>query len=328
MRSRRIVVATHGHCFDGMASAALFTTLLRRLYPGQDLQFRVLSCGYGPNMSTVPEGWLDGDENAILDFRYTRTDRLTWYFDHHLTAFGSDEERRAALAGASASKDAAPHVHYDPACGSCSKLLFDTASRVYGVDLGDLGELVRWADLIDTAGFASAADAVRRDEPVLQLASVVEQHGDRAFLEAVVPMLAERGVVDVAKDPWIQGLWAPISITHAALMTRVKERSRREGRVVVTDLSDAPPETTAKFISYALYPEGMYSVTLSRSKQHFKVAVGYNPWCGAPRLHNIAAICKRYGGGGHPVVGAATFKLSDERLARAAVAEITRELQS
>src|SRR5262249_61870671 len=119
---RRIVVATHGHCFDGMASAALFAAMLVRLRPGQDQQLRYLSCGYGPNMSTVPEGWLDGDENAILDFRYTPTPRLTWYFDHHLTAFASDEERAAALAGAGRGAGGAPHVHHHAACGSRSRV--------------------------------------------------------------------------------------------------------------------------------------------------------------------------------------------------------------
>jgi hypothetical protein len=279
-------------------------------------------------MSMVPEGWLDGDENAILDFRYTPTSRLTWYFDHHLTAFGSDAERTAALAGAALSKEGSPQVHYDATYGSCTQLLAHTAERVFGVDASALADLVRWADLIDTAGFASAADAVRRDEPVLQLASVVEQHGDRAFLEAAVPMVATRNVEDVARDPWIQGLWAPIAAAQAALAVRVKARSRKEGSVVVTDLSDAPAETPAKFVSYALYPECAYSVTLSRTRQHYKLAVGYNPWSGTPRRHNIAAICKRYGGGGHPFVGAATFKLADELLARAAVEDVARELSA
>jgi hypothetical protein len=197
---------------------------------------------------------------------------------------------------------------------------------VYGVETPELSELVRWADVIDTASFVSAADAIRRDEPVLQLASVVEQHGDRAFLDTIVPMLEQRSLEDVARDPWVQQLWAPIEIAHATLVERVRARSRREGRVVVTDLSDAPLETAAKFVSYALFPECMYSVTLSRSKQHYKLAVGYNPWCGSERLHHIASLCKRYGGGGHAVVGAATFRLADEPVARAAAEEIIREL--
>lgn len=326
MSPRQIVVATHGHCFDGMASAALFAYLLRRLRSGTPLAFRYLSCGYGPKLSQIPAFWLAGDENAILDFRYTATKRLSWYFDHHVTAFGSDDERTAALAGVGSTQDTGPQVFHDAAYGSCTRLIADTAERVYGVETGALGELVAWADRIDTATFDSAADAIRRDEPVLQLASVVEQHGDRAFLDTIVPMLEERSLADVARDPWIQQLWSPIATAQATLVERVRARSRCVGRVVVTDLSDAPLETPAKFMSYALFPECMYSVTLSRSKQHYKLAVGYNPWCGAARLHDIASICKRYGGGGHPMVGAATFRLPDESLARAAAEVVTREL--
>lgn len=326
MSPRQVVVATHGHCFDGMASAAVFSYLLGRLRSGEPLAFKILSCGYGPNMSQVPEGWLDGDENAILDFRFTPTSRLHWYFDHHQTGFASEEERAAALAKVPSSKTAAPQVYHDAKYGSCTRLLADVAAREYGVDTSGLADLVRWAELIDTAGFASAADAVRRDEPVLQLASVVEQHGDRPFLERAVPMLASRSVEDVARDPWVQELFGPIAKLYETLGERVKARSRRVGRVVLTDLGDAPMEISAKFMSYALYPDAVYSVTLSRGKQHFKLAVGYNPWCGVPCDRNIAAICKRYGGGGHPVVGAATFKLADEAIARAAAEEVAREL--
>ena len=141
-----------------------------------------------------------------------------------------------------------------------------------------------------------------------------------------MPMLAARSVEDVARDRWVQDLFSPIAKLYETLAERVKARSRRIGRVVMTDLGDAPMEISAKFMSYALYPEAMYSVTLSRGKQHYKLAVGYNPWCGSPIRHNIATICKRYGGGGHPVVGAATFKLPDEARARAAAEEVAREL--
>src|SRR5262245_10045621 len=125
MKPRDILVATHGHCFDGMASAALFTYLVRSLEPSSSLSLRYKSCGYGPGMQQIPDAWLDGDENAILDFRYTKSPKLTWYFDHHITAFGSPTERDAALAGATptASEAAAPcpRVYYAPHYTSCAK---------------------------------------------------------------------------------------------------------------------------------------------------------------------------------------------------------------
>lgn len=154
-----------------------------------------------------------------------------------------------------------------PRTALCTRLLADISTRVYGADVSDLSESARWAEMIDTASFASAADAVRRDEPVLQLASVVEQHGDRAFLERVVPMLAARSVEDVARDRWVQDLFSPIAKLYETLAERVKARSRPDRPRRDDGFSgDAPMEIvpSAKFMSYALYPEAMYSVTLAR----------------------------------------------------------------
>ena len=44
-------------------------------------------------------------------------------------------------------------------------------------------------------------------------------------------------------------------------------------------------------------------------------------------LANIAAICERYGGGGHARVGAISFPVDQEDEARAAVKEIVAELE-
>ena len=54
MKAREFLVATHGHCFDGAASAALFTRLARALAPeGSAPSFRYKSCGYGPGMQMI-----------------------------------------------------------------------------------------------------------------------------------------------------------------------------------------------------------------------------------------------------------------------------------
>lgn len=329
MSSKVIVVATHGHCFDGLASAALFTHLLRSLQPGAELTMRYRSCGYGPGMSMVPPEWLEGDENAILDFRFTPTDRLTWYFDHHVTGFGSQAEREAAEARAAGEAGKAPlRLHYEPSYSSCTKLIADVAKRDFGVTAPSLEDLVEWADVIDAARFESAERAVRRDEPVLQLASVVEHHGDGPFLGTVVPRLLERGLAEVARSEDVQALWRPLASAQEAFRARVQQKAERVGSVVLVDLTEAPIEVGAKFVTYALFPESVYSVMLTRSKSHCKVSVGYNPWCGQPRRHDIASICRRYEGGGHPVVGAASFPLAEVERARDAARAIARELDT
>jgi hypothetical protein len=72
-------------------------THLRKRTAQASLRFRYLSCGYGPNLQTIPEKWLSGDENAIVDFRFTASTRVTWYFDHHVTAFANEAQRKTAL---------------------------------------------------------------------------------------------------------------------------------------------------------------------------------------------------------------------------------------
>ena len=333
--TRSAAVATHGHCFDGMASAAVFSHLLGKLHEDPAIEFRYRSCGYGPQMGAMPEAWLDGDDAAILDFRYTASARLTWYFDHHVTAFASDTERDRALAeslppdaGMSTADAGAKgaHVFYDPTYGSCTKLIDDVARRVYGVEAPALSELVRWADIIDAARFSSAEAAVSRAEPVMQLASVVEHHGDTPFLQGIVPRLLQQSVSELARSADIQEKWQPLAAAHDTFVARVSEATKLVGEVAFADLSAAPLEAAGKFVTYALYPTCLYSVLLSRGKQQLKVSVGYNPWSGKQRRHDISAICRRHGGGGHPAVGAFALPTRAIAKAREAAEAIVREL--
>src|SRR5687767_3388200 len=113
----RFVVATHGHCFDGLASAVLFTRLVRAVV-GPNVSFVYRACGYGPGQPRAEEKLLDGDENAILDYRFTNTPRLSWYFDHHRTAFGTEADR-AAFEG----RVDSGRFFFDAAYSSCTKLV-------------------------------------------------------------------------------------------------------------------------------------------------------------------------------------------------------------
>jgi hypothetical protein len=326
MKARDLMVATHGHCFDGTASAVLFTRLVRGLAGPEAPPFRYKSCGYGPGMAMIPEAWLDGEENAILDFRYTPSKKLSWYFDHHVTGFGTPAERDAALAGAASSPSGRPQVFWEPTYGSCAKLIADVAEERFGVDMRPLTELVTWADVIDTARFPSAEAATDPDEPVLQLAAVIEHHGDGAFLNALVPRLLERPPTEIARAEDVQSRWGPIRAARDTFAGRVERAAQVRGPVVLVDLTDAPLDVAAKFVTYARYPQCTYSVMLTRNKQHYKLSVGYNPWSGAPRTHDIASICRRYDGGGHPAVGACSFPLSAEAKAHEAARAVTEEL--
>ncbi len=319
-RRRVVVVNTHGHCFDGAASAALFTAYLRRK-EGDDLTFSYRSCGYGPRMSQVPRGWLTGDMNAILDFRYTEDPRLTFYFDHHKTGFASAEELASARRGALGTER---RIHFEPTYGSCTKLITDVA-HAEGTDLGALAELVRWADTIDTAGFESAAAALA-STPAQRIASTIEHHGDSAFLDRFVPILLERSLAETAAHPLVTDREPAIAASRAEVERSIRKAAELRGDIVFVDLADVTLDGSGKFVTYALFPDSVYSVVLLKTKQLLKLAVGFNPWSGRERRHDISEIMKREGGGGHPVVGAATFPLGAIEEARRAAARVVKSL--
>jgi nanoRNase/pAp phosphatase (c-di-AMP/oligoRNAs hydrolase) len=85
-------------------------------------------------------------------------------------------------------------------------------------------------------------------------------------------------------------------------------------------------EGYSKFIPYYLFPDAVYSVSVSHSTFRSKVSVGSNPWAREPRTHDLAQICERYGGGGHAVVAAISLAPDALDDAGRIAKEIVREL--
>jgi hypothetical protein len=305
----------------------MFTRLYRHRFSGDGATFVYHGAGYGPGQNGVDPKVLAGEVNAILDFRFSALKELTWYFDHHVSAFVTSDDRtyydrRAAEGDARGER----RFFHDGAYSSATKLIADVGKDRFGLDPAPSAELVRWADMIDSAAFPSARMAVERKEPELRLMTVVEHHGDDAFLAKWVPRLLGAPLSEVARSAEVAQAYEPLGRAHEAFIKLVEQRALPVGAVVLVDLTDQTIEVAGKFVTYALFPESAYSVLLSRSKSKCKISIGYNPWSPIPRKHNIAAICERYGGGGHPVVGA--ISLAAERVddAKALSLSITREL--
>jgi hypothetical protein len=323
----RVVVATHGHCFDGLCSAAMFTRLYRHVFPKDGATFAYHGAGYGPGQNGVDPKVLSGDVNAILDFRFSNLPKLDWYFDHHVSAFVTPDDR-AAYERRAAEGEAAGQRRYfhDGTYSSATKLIADLGRERFGLDTTADTELVRWADMIDSAAFPSAKMAVERVEPELRLMTVVEQLADDAFLTKMVPRLLAEPLTAVARSPEVMEAYAPLGRAHEAFIELVEKRATVVGPVVWVDLADQILEAAGKFVTYALYPQSAYSVLLSRSKSKCKISIGYNPWSPIPRKHNIAAICERHGGGGHPVVGAISLPADKVDEARKVARDVVEEL--
>lgn len=316
MSPQKVVVGYHGHCFDGMCSAAAFSRLLREVTEGPvTMSYRGLD--HQPGGSHVPEALLTGDINAVVDFRYTMSPRLTWWFDHHVSGIADGAERAHLEADQSRKK------FFDPTYGSCCKLIADVARERFGVSLEGLEDMVHWADIIDAARFPDAQTAVELATPALRLMTVIEAHGDDRFLAPRIDALSKGATLEeLGDDAKVRKLFKPLESAHRRTLETIRDTLRVEGGVVSFDLVGSGNDRYNKFIPYYLEPEARYCVAVTASKARAKVSVGSNPWSPVPRAHNIAEICARYGGGGHPVVGAVS--LAPDRVDRAR--EIAREI--
>jgi hypothetical protein len=264
----------------------------------------------------------DGDENAIVDFKYSPSEKLTWWFDHHQSAFLTPEDEAHFRADESGKK------FLDPTRKSCTEFIADIAQTKFGFNGEPLADLVHWAHIIDGALYDSPAQCVELKEPALQLMQVIEGTPDESFIEEIIRQLTRKSLTEVATSAEVQRQFEPILKLHRETLEAIKRKATCKDDVVQFDLVDEGYEGFNKFIPYYLFPEATYTVALTRAPQRTKISVGSNPWAPRPRRHNIASICERYGGGGHAVVGAISFAPDEVEKGRTAMREIVAELQS
>jgi len=310
----------HGHCFDGVASAATFTRFYKeRIHPEAEVNYTGLLHRPG---NLFDHSMFDSDENAIVDFKYAASEKLTWWFDHHESAFLTPEDEAHFRADKSGRK------FLDPTRKSCTEFIADVAHEKFGFNPEPIESLVHWAHIIDGALYESPAQCVELKEPALQLMQVIEADPDDSFIEQIIRDLTVRSLAEVATSDEVQRRFQPILQQHLETLEAVRRKAKFADGVVQFDLIDEGYEGFNKFIPYYLYPQTTYSVALTRGPQRTKISVGSNPWAPKPRTHNIAKICERYGGGGHAVVGAISFKPEEIEEARQAVREIVAELST
>ncbi|GAC1657383.1 MAG: hypothetical protein NVS9B15_18720 [Acidobacteriaceae bacterium] len=317
----RVRVFHHDRCFDGSCSASLFTRFYREcVNPQADFEYKGLLHRAG---ALFDEREFTGDENAIVDFKYSPSDKITWWFDHHLSAFLTAEDQQHYLSGAKDKK------FYDPNYRSCTSWIAHVATQKFGFDASPVEELVKWADIVDAALFESAEAAVEMRDPAMKLTLAIEATPDPTFLPRLIPDLAYRSLNQTLASPLVQSVLPPLLARHRESIDIMRRHSECKDRTIYFDVTAYDLEGYNKFVPYYLHPESTYSVGLSGSTFRTKVSVGSNPWTTTPdaEMVNLAAICERYGGGGHARVGAISFPPDRADQARAAAAEIVAELR-
>ncbi|HET7347058.1 MAG TPA: phosphoesterase [Acidobacteriaceae bacterium] len=323
----KVRVFYHDKCFDGACSASLFSRFHQeRVRSDAEYEFHGLVHRAG---ALFDEAEFTGDENAIVDFKYSASPRITWWFDHHLSAFLTPEDHQDFVDGIADGRYAG-HRFYDPNYISCTSFLAHIAATRFGFDPAPVAELVKWADTVDGALYESAQSAVEMPAAAMKLTLIIEASQDPEFVPRLIPLLTRMPLQQVLEQPWVANLLPPLLERHERAIDLIRSRSESKQGTIYFDITDHPLEGYNKFIPYYLHPEATYSIGLSKSSFRTKVAVGSNPWTKTKPedMVNLATICERYGGGGHARVGAISFPPDREDAARRAAAEIVAELRA
>lgn len=323
----RVRVFYHDKCFDGACSASLFTRFHRECVDANSTyEYHGLVHRAG---ALFNESEFTGDENAIVDFKYSASPRITWWFDHHQSAFLTPADHEQFLA---CQKDpvCSKHKFFDPNYTSCTSFLAFIGSTQFGFDTRPVADLIHWANIVDGAQYESPESAVEMAAPAMKLTLVIESTQDPEFIPRLIPLLTEMPLSEVLAQPFVADLLPPLLERHKAALELIRSRSEEKDGTIFFDITDHPLEGFNKFIPYYLHPNATYSIGLSKSSFRTKVAVGSNPWTKADpaKMMNLAQVCERYGGGGHARVGAISFPPDQEETARIAAAEIVAELRA
>lgn len=323
----RVRVFYHDKCFDGACSASLFTRFHRECV-ARDAVYEYHGLVHRAG-ALFDDRAFTGDENAIVDFKYSASPKITWWFDHHLSAFLTPEDhahfeacqRDAACAG---------RKFFDPTYTSCTKFLAHIGATKFGFNTEPVKELIYWANIVDGALYESPEAAVEMAAPAMKLTLIIESTQDPEFIPRLIPLLTEMPLSEVLAQPFVAPLLPPLLERHEQAIELIRQRSEEKDGTIFFDITDHLLEGFNKFIPYYLHPRATYSIGLSKSSFRTKVSVGSNPWTKADpeKMVNLAHICERYGGGGHARVGAISFPPDRADEAREAAAVIVAELRA
>jgi len=316
---KKVRVLYHDNCFDGVSSAAVFS----RFYNGHidstaEIEYEGLTHKAGQHIGDEQFG---AGENAIVDFKYSASEKLTWWFDHHESAFLSPQDE------AHFRNDRSGHKFHDANYKSCTKFIAYVTRTVFNYPMPDLDDLVHWADIIDGAQFPDARTAVELKEPAMRLMLVIEASHSSELIHEIIREIQHKPLSEVIEQPEIRSTFEKLYAHHFESIEIMRRLTKCANGVIEFDVSDHDLDGYNKFIPYYLFPDGVYSVGVSHSSVRAKVSVGTNPWTTRQHRLNLARLCEQYGGGGHAVVAAISFKPNELDKARQAASEIARRLQ-
>ncbi len=220
------------------------------------------------------------------------------WFDHH-----SSERERLSLQGKYEGRSTnAP---------SAARVIYD----YYGPEkLARFEEMLRYVDKVDSAQLTE--DEILNPAGWILLGFICDPRtglgyhknyriSNLAFMNDLVEHIRTRSIDEILALPDTQERIALYRENDLKGRAFLKERSRADGPVVITDARGAaeiPPSN--RFLIYSLFPETNISIRLidGRGKEFVAISVGYSILNRTATV-DVGSLMLRYGGGGHEVVG-------------------------
>ncbi len=174
--------------------------------------------------------------------------RLTWWFDHHQSAFLNAEDQEHFR------RDTSGRKLYDPSYKSCTAFICRVACERFGFRAPDLDDLVHWSLIIDGAQYPDARTAVELGAPAMKLTLVIEAAKGCGIVQKIIGWMQHRQLAEIIMEPEIQALYVPLYQRHVESIDLIQRRAQQDDGVVFFDLAGDDVEGYNKFIPYYLFP--------------------------------------------------------------------------
>jgi len=276
--------------FDGMASAAILAEALEASRDEQDVDWS----GVNFDRTLDWEQFAMGQRFAVVDFHFHP--RAEYWFDHHPTTFLSPEDE--------AKYQEDDKRCFDPTAPSCPPIILRHARERWGWQPPErFDELARWSDIIDSASFGTADQALFGGEPAIRISRALTCAPNYSFHDKVVRLMRRRDLVQVGVDPEIERLYERSCRNRDnALENFPGKIVERTAKAVFADLRSKKIRRE-RFAPFYLYPELKYAVTLLPTRAGVHITASSNPWNRPEGGPHLGEMMKQYGGGGHQGVG-------------------------
>ncbi len=287
--------------FDGIASGAVMLDFLKGRGD------KIISFNPINYFAEIQEKWPKFKFKApfiLVDFRYHPG--ADFWFDHHLSTFISKKWQ---------DNFANDGTHYfGPKFKSCCGLIISRLGKQFGYQpASHIKELARWADIVDSASYKSAKQAIELKEPYLRLALFLDDDSHPLHQEEIIKRLVSEPISKIVKLPFIVKELKKLDYETGKAKKIFKDISVLKGKIMLVDTTKTKI-FISRYMGYFLYPQLNYFVIVMRSDNGYHISAGKNPWKKMPNKVAIGEMLGKYGGGGHGGVGGVDRRTKSEIL--------------